>query len=92
MVLDEKTRELIAVGASITAHCEPCLAHHVKKASAAGACEKSIAEAVEVGKAVRTGANAAMDRYAARWHEQGAPAGGCGCGAPSQEASGGRCA
>lgn len=80
MVLDEKTRELIAVGASFTAHCEPCLTSHVKKAAAAGACEAAIREALEVAREARTGAAVVMDRFAARWSSDVAPAtGGCGC-------------
>jgi len=28
--MDEKTKELIAIGASVGAHCQPCLAWHEK--------------------------------------------------------------
>ena len=31
-VMDEKTKELIAIGASVSAHCQPCLTYHVAKA------------------------------------------------------------
>lgn len=31
--MDEKTKELIAIGASVGAHCQPCLSWHVAKAS-----------------------------------------------------------
>ncbi len=74
MKLDEKTRELIAVGASITAHCEPCLEYHSKKAQEAGADEEEISEAIETGKRVRKGAGAAMDRFLAA---RGNPASSC---------------
>ncbi len=37
MELNEKIRELVAVGASITANCQPCLQLHVEKALGAGA-------------------------------------------------------
>ena len=30
--MDEKVKELIAVGASVGAHCQPCLTYHVVKA------------------------------------------------------------
>ncbi|HZW35298.1 MAG: carboxymuconolactone decarboxylase family protein [Deltaproteobacteria bacterium] len=52
MKLDEKTKELIAVGASIAAHCQPCLEHHSKKALELGSDEEEIAEAIETGKQV----------------------------------------
>jgi AhpD family alkylhydroperoxidase len=84
MVLDEKTRELIAVAASFTAHCEPCLTSHVKKAAAAGACEVAIREALEIAKEVRTGAASTLDRFATRWSSGDAPATtGFGCSRPA---------
>ena len=65
-MLDEKTKELIAVGASITANCQPCLDYHVAKARELGALAEDLLAAVEVGKLVRCGAAAKMDRHAAR--------------------------
>jgi len=53
MKLDEKTKELIAVGASITAHCQPCLEYHSKKALESGSDAEEIAEAIEKGKRIR---------------------------------------
>ena len=63
-MLNEKTTELIAIGASITANCQPCLEFHVAKAREFGATTEEIMAAVEVGKLVRRGATAKMDRYA----------------------------
>jgi AhpD family alkylhydroperoxidase len=34
--MDERTRELIAIGASVGAHCQPCLTYHVEKARELG--------------------------------------------------------
>lgn len=53
MKLDEKFKELIAVGASITAHCQSCLEYHSMKALEFGSDTEEIAEAVEVGKRVQ---------------------------------------
>ena len=53
MKLDDRTLRLIAVGASITANCQPCLQANVTKALEYGADEQEIAEAIEVGKIVR---------------------------------------
>ena len=64
MKLDDRTLRLIAVGASITANCQPCLQTNIKKARENGADEQEIAEAVEVGKAVRRGAASKMDQFA----------------------------
>ncbi len=63
MGLDNKTRSLIAVGASLTANCQPCIKHHIGKAKENGADEKEISEAIEVGKAVRMGAASQMDKF-----------------------------
>lgn len=52
MTLDNRIKELIAVGASVTANCQPCLEYHVGEALEKGADGQEIAEAVEVGKMV----------------------------------------
>jgi AhpD family alkylhydroperoxidase len=64
MAMDEKTKELIMVGASITANCQPCLKYHTDKALESGAEPQEVAEAVEMGKRVRKGASAKMDGFA----------------------------
>jgi AhpD family alkylhydroperoxidase len=66
MKLDDRTIRLIAVGASITANCQPCLEVNVIKALENGADEQEIAEAIEVGKMVRQGAASKMDKFASR--------------------------
>ncbi len=84
MKLDNRIGELVAVGASITANCQPCLQVHVKKALESGADEQEIADAVEIGRMVRKGASSKMDKFAASLG-QAVPAAageadaGCGC-------------
>ncbi|MFA6147475.1 MAG: carboxymuconolactone decarboxylase family protein [bacterium] len=63
MELSEKVKELVAVGASITANCQPCLQYHAEKAFASGADPEEVKAAIEVGKRVRKGASAKMDAY-----------------------------
>lgn len=63
MKLDDRTIRLIAVGASITANCQPCLETNVAKALENGADEQDIVEAIEVGKMVRKGAASKTDKY-----------------------------
>lgn len=81
-MFDEKTKELIAIGASITANCHPCLDYHVAKARELGIGNDEISQAIEVGKQVRRGASAKTDRLAAEHvgcqTAQTSPA-GCGC-------------
>ena len=64
MTMDEKMKELIAVGASVGAHCQPCLTFHVAKAKEMGIDENEIREAIAVGHMVEKGAMAAMRQFA----------------------------
>ncbi len=85
MKIDTGIKELIAVGASITANCQPCLQYHVQKAREAGADDQEVAIAIAVAKAVRKGAAAKMDGFAAELGAGAATADqgtgqGCGCG------------
>lgn len=68
MKLDNRTTELVAIGASITANCQSCLEHHVGKAVEYGVDEQDIAEAIDVGKRVRKGAAAQIDSLVERLH------------------------
>jgi len=61
--MDVKIKELIAVGASVTANCKPCLEYHVAKAKENGAADEEIAEAIAVAKMVRQGAASKMDEF-----------------------------
>jgi len=61
MKLDNRIMELIAIGASITANCQPCLKSTIALALESGADKQEIAEAIEVGKRVRRGAGSKMD-------------------------------
>lgn len=61
-MFDEKTKELIAIGASISANCHPCIKFHTEKAREIKIDEAEIQQAIEVGKAVRKGAAGQMDK------------------------------
>jgi AhpD family alkylhydroperoxidase len=54
-VIDRKTKELIAIAASLAAKCQGCLEGHVKKALRFGATKEEISEAI----AIAIGVNAA---------------------------------
>jgi AhpD family alkylhydroperoxidase len=64
MSMDDRTKKLIAVGASVGANCHPCLEYHVAKALEAGIDRSEIMAVVEVAKTVRKGATASMDKLA----------------------------
>jgi len=84
MKLDNHILALIAVGASVAANCQPCLEHNVSTALKCGAEGQEIAEAIEVGKRVRQGAAAKIDKFAiglnnAARTTASATENGCGC-------------
>ena len=60
-MLDANIKELIAVGASVSANCHPCIKYHVGKALEMKIDEAEIRQAVEVGQMVRKGAAGQMD-------------------------------
>jgi len=62
--MDERTKELIAIGASIGAHCQPCLTYHVGKAKELGIDADLIRAAMDVGHMVEKGAMTAMREFA----------------------------
>ena len=62
--MDEKLKELIAIGAATTANCVPCLKYHHKQALDFGATAAEIQEAIEVGRMVRRGAAREWDKEA----------------------------
>ena len=53
--IDRKTKELVAIGASLAAKCQGCLEGHIKKALKFGASREEISEAI----AIAIGVNAA---------------------------------
>jgi AhpD family alkylhydroperoxidase len=69
MELTGKMKQLVAVGASITANCQPCLQYHTEKALAYGADSGEVNDAIEVGKQVRKGASAKMDQFSSSMKE-----------------------
>jgi|GEM_PF-1238516 len=64
MSLDDKTRELIAVGAAVAANNPPEVKYHIGRARELGADDAALNEAVDIGKQVRRGAAAKTDVFA----------------------------
>ena len=60
-MLDTKTQELIAIGASVACNCHPCVEFHIGKAKDLNIAPELIMQAIEVGKMVRKGAAGQMD-------------------------------
>lgn len=58
--MDEKMKELVAIGVSVAGHCRPCLTYHLAKARDLGIDKQNIREAIGVGQMVEKGAMFAM--------------------------------
>jgi AhpD family alkylhydroperoxidase len=46
MRMDERTKELVAIAASVAGHCQPCFRHHLGKAKEIGIEVEDIREVV----------------------------------------------
>ena len=55
-----ETKELIAIAASVAAHCQPCLKYHYAKAKELNIPGEEIEEAIATGHQVESGARKAM--------------------------------
>ena len=62
--LSKKEKELIAVGISVVTDCESCMQWHIEQAAKAGASERKVLEAVEVGIEMGGGPATVSARFA----------------------------
>jgi len=53
MPLDEKTKELVALGASLAGNCFPCLRYHYKRCRELGIAVEDIRDALEMARTVK---------------------------------------
>jgi AhpD family alkylhydroperoxidase len=62
--LSKKTKELIAVGISVTIDCRSCMQWHIEQAAGQGATLREVLEAVEVGIEMGGGPATVSARFA----------------------------
>ena len=62
--LSKKSKELIAIGISVTIDCESCMQWHIEQAAVAGATQSEVFEAVEVGIEMGGGPATVSARFA----------------------------
>jgi AhpD family alkylhydroperoxidase len=74
MTFDNRTTELIAIGASVAANCQSCVEYHLAKAAEYGIDPNQLAQAAEIGRMVRKGAAANVDRAVDRLLHKDRPA------------------
>lgn len=65
-VLSKQAKELIAIGIAVVIDCESCMQWHIEQAARAGASERQVLEAVEVGIEMGGGPATAHARFALR--------------------------
>ena len=58
--MDERMKELVAMGASAAANCHPCMDHHLAQCDRLGSDREEVAAAVAVGLMVNHGAEKAI--------------------------------
>jgi len=58
--MDVIMKELVFLGASVSAHCFPCFDFHLEQARKLGICEKEIQESIRAGYMVMNGAGDKM--------------------------------
>ena len=61
--MDNKIKELIAIGASVAAHCQPCLTYHAATARKEGATKEEIGKAIEIGAFVLNASTKNMEEF-----------------------------
>lgn len=77
MALEQKDKELVAIGASIGAGCGPCIDHHIPAGRDAGLTEPELTRAVEVAEAAHRVAVGLLSRRSHELlHSAEAPTGG----------------
>ena len=62
MQLEQREKELAAIGASIGCNCRPCIEHHSPAGREAGLSEVELADAVATARGVRNEAIKLLDR------------------------------
>jgi alkylhydroperoxidase/carboxymuconolactone decarboxylase family protein YurZ len=58
--MDEKTKALVGIAASVAGNCAPCFEHFYGLAIAEKACDDSIGESIQIGEKVKKGSHLAM--------------------------------
>ncbi|PIV70087.1 MAG: alkylhydroperoxidase AhpD family core domain protein [Euryarchaeota archaeon CG01_land_8_20_14_3_00_38_12] len=64
--MDEKTKELVGIAASIAGHCQPCFIYHLKEAEKLKIPLEDIREAIEFAKAISQSGDKNMVEFAER--------------------------
>lgn len=62
--MEDKTREIAAIAASVAGHCQPCLKHHLEKARLLGVPEDDSKVAIRLAMVISGKGDECMQEYA----------------------------
>ena len=62
--MDERTKELIALGAAVASGCHHCIERNIAKCDQLELAQEDVADAIAIGLSVRGSAKEAMEKYA----------------------------
>lgn len=71
--MDERTRILISLGASVAVNCMPCFEHYFRKAQATGLTDEEVELAVDTAHQVKKGADVAIRNFVANQMDRSNP-------------------
>ena len=61
--MNPKTKELVAIAASVAGRCQPCFRHHLTKAKELGIGEEDIQDAVDLAQRIGNAGGQRMDEF-----------------------------
>jgi AhpD family alkylhydroperoxidase len=61
--MDEKTRELVGIGASVAGHCRPCFLYHFKQAKELGIPTDDITEVIQFARSISAAGDKGMYEF-----------------------------
>ncbi len=69
--MDSRTKEIMAIAASVAGHCQPCLRHHLAKARELGVQEEDINEAIRLAKVISEKGDYWMQEFSTELMKEG---------------------
>lgn len=64
--MDEKTRELVGIAASVVGHCRPCFLYHFKQAKKLGVTMDDITEVVDFANRISAAGDKGMYEFVSK--------------------------
>ncbi len=61
--IDERTKELVGIAASVAGHCRPCFLYHFKQAKKLGISQDDIHEVVEFARSISAAGDKGMYEF-----------------------------